>query len=139
MVSARRNRDDPTLGKDPARLARSVDRMAPCIRSDGRGSDELEPCRRSAQPCLDGNAGADPRSDRAGPLPDVAFGELKAAADFTDLVDGRGALPEGLPARCIFVSAVISGGRELSSAAVALARSQGFFLRAIVEAYSPLR
>lgn len=72
MVSAGRNRDDLTLGQDLARFARSVDRVAPCIRTDGRGSDELEPCRSSAQPRLDGSARSHPRSDRAGAVSNVA-------------------------------------------------------------------
>ena len=105
MVSANRSRDDPALGQDPARLARRVDRMAPCIRSDGRGLDRLEPRRCSAQPHLDGSAGFGPRTDWAGKVSDVACCELKAAADFADVVGGRGELLGGLPTRCIIISA----------------------------------
>ena len=78
MVSEGGNGDDPTLGQDPACLARCGDRMAPCIRSDGRGDDRRQSRRSPAQPCLDGSAWADPRSDRAGAVQDVARHELTA-------------------------------------------------------------
>ena len=39
-----------------------------------------------------GEAWSDPRIDRAGPLPDVAYYELKDAADFADHVGGKGVL-----------------------------------------------
>ena len=63
---------NPLSGKTPRALRAVLTEWAPCIRSDGRGLDKLEPCRRSAQPHLDGSAWPDPRDDRAGTISDVA-------------------------------------------------------------------
>jgi len=73
---AGRGCDVAAFGQDAARLARRADRMAPCLRPDGRGSHRRQPRGRPAQPRLDGSPWPDPRGDGAGAVSDVACGEL---------------------------------------------------------------
>lgn len=85
MVSAGKNRDDPTLGPHAPSLVRSSDRMATRLRPDGRDHDWHQPRRRSAQPRLDGNARPDPRGDWAGAVPDVATNDLNVLRQASEM------------------------------------------------------
>lgn len=82
---ARRNRGLGRAGRQrhglvvrahPVGAACGPDRLAPGLGADGRSPDRRQPRRRAAQPDLDGSARADPRGHRAGPVQDVAGGEL---------------------------------------------------------------
>ena len=59
------------LGQNAPSLARSSDRMAPCLRPNGRGNHRRQSRGRSAEHGLDAGARFDPRSDRAGKISHV--------------------------------------------------------------------